>query len=173
MFQGKKFSKLFANPANKNSISNNTVNKIVAAANGTVWLCGKNMLDNVSLPADNDLTKISVKHLLPLLVNRGDKNDWAINDFMIDRYNNYWVATNDQGILKFKPHNESISPIENFISGTSGFSLANTTVFSFYEDNAGVIWIGTAKGYSQNIYYPGQGLMNQVSFQDRSSQTGC
>ncbi len=148
---GKKISRLYSESGNKNSISFNTVNKIVAADDGTVWLCGKNMLDNVSF--ENDTYKrVTVKHVLPLLIHHQNKNEWAINDFMIDRHNNYWVATNDEGVLKCSAGEKGeIKPVENFINNQAGFSLANTSAFSFYEDNSGVIWIGTAKGISKYI----------------------
>jgi len=159
----KKISKLFSDPRNKNSISYNTVNKIVAASDGTVWLCGKNMLDNVSFVQDNTGMKISVKHFLPLPGIDPDKDDWAINDFMTDRNNNCWVATNDQGIFKFKKDkNGNIRFIENFTGNQPGFSLINKTAFSFYEDNAGVIWIGTAKGISK--YIPSKARFNETGF---------
>jgi ligand-binding sensor domain-containing protein/two-component sensor histidine kinase len=159
---GKKISRLYAESGNKNSISFNTVNKIIAAEDGTVWLCGKNMLDNVSFENDTD-KKISVKHVLPLLIHHQNKNEWAINDFMIDRYNNYWVATNDEGVLKCSIGKEGkIKSVDNFTSRQSDFSLANTTAFSFYEDNAGVIWIGTAKGISK--YIPAKTKFNEAGF---------
>ena len=113
----KEIVRFYNDPENTNSISYNTVNKIVAADDGSLWLCGKNMLDNVSFKQGNQGGEISVKHFLPLLASDQDKNEWAINDFMIDRYHNCWVATNDQGVLKFnKDKNGSIRSIENFIS---------------------------------------------------------
>jgi ligand-binding sensor domain-containing protein/two-component sensor histidine kinase len=160
---GKKISRLYNDPANKNSISNNTVNKIIAASDGAIWLCGKSMLDKISLQESNHEIKINVKHFLPLLINDNNTAAWAINDFILDRYSNYWIATNDQGILKFSAGKEgNIGSIEHFINGQSGFSLANATVFSFYEDNAGVIWIGTAKGISK--YIPSKARFNEANF---------
>jgi ligand-binding sensor domain-containing protein/two-component sensor histidine kinase len=159
---GKKISRLYNEPGNKNSISFNTINKIVADGDGAVWLCGKNMLDNVSFENDAD-KKIAVKHVLPLLVHHQNKNDWNINDFMIDRYNNYWVATNDEGVLKCSTGKEgAIRSVDNFVNNQSDFSLANTAAFSFYEDNAGVIWIGTAKGISK--YIPAKARFNEPGF---------
>jgi ligand-binding sensor domain-containing protein/two-component sensor histidine kinase len=82
---------------------------------------------------------------------------------MIDRYNNYWVATNDQGVLKCSASGEGqIKLVDNFTGSQSDFSLANTTAFSFYEDNAGVIWIGTAKGISK--YIPAKARFNETGF---------
>jgi ligand-binding sensor domain-containing protein len=155
---GKKISRFYADRNNKSSISNNTINKIVAASDGTVWLLGKNMLDNVSLEKNSQ--SISVKHVLPLIIGQENKNEFALNDFIIDRNNNYWVATNDNGIFKFKTGKKGdIGPIENLVSNQSNFSLANTSVFTFYEDNAGIIWIGTAKGISK--YVPSKARFNE------------
>ena len=61
------------------------MNKIAAANDGTVWLCGNGMLDNVSLNENASAKKISVKHFLPLLINDENKTAWAINDLLIDR----------------------------------------------------------------------------------------
>ena len=61
-----KIIRLYANAEDENAIANNTANKIVAAADGSVWLCGRNMLDNVSIEKGHN-RKITVKHSLPLL----------------------------------------------------------------------------------------------------------
>ena len=81
--------------------------------------------------------------------------------------NNYWVATNDQGIIKFSLNKENdIKTIEHYKSEATNFSLANTTVFSFYEDNAGIVWIGTAKGISK--YIPSKARFSEAGFFSKS-----
>jgi ligand-binding sensor domain-containing protein len=161
--QAKKIVRLYADPEDKNSISNNAVNKIVAKDDGSVLLCGKNILDNVLLPADNGVKKIYVKHLLPLLAEDQNKNEWVINDLMIDHYNNYWVALHDLGVLKFNISRDgNAERIENFFDDQSEYSLSNKIVFSFCEDRSGVVWIGTAKGISK--YIPSKARFNEARF---------
>lgn len=156
----KKITRLYADIKDENTIANNTANKIVAAADGSVWLCGRNMLDNVSIEKSNN-GKITVKHFLPLLSDDKIKKDWAVNDLMIDRNKNYWVATNDEGVFKLTANpGGSKRSLENFVNDQSAFSLANTTVFSLYEDNAGIVWIGTAKGISK--YIPSKARFNEA-----------
>lgn len=158
----RKITRLYADPEDKNAVANNTANKIVAAADGSVWLCGRNMLDNVSVENGNS-GKITVKHLLPLIAGDKAKDNWAVNDLMIDRNKNYWVATNDEGVFRFTAHPAGgMRSPENFVNDQSAFSLANTTVFSLYEDNAGIVWIGTAKGISK--YIPSRARFNEAGY---------
>ncbi|HEX5154711.1 MAG TPA: two-component regulator propeller domain-containing protein [Parafilimonas sp.] len=161
--QAKKIVRLYADTKDKNSISNNAVNKIVSKDDGSVLLCGKNILDNVLLPADNGAKKMYVKHLLPLLADNQNNSEWAINDLMIDHYNNYWVALHNLGVLKFNLSSDgSVALMEKFFDDQSEYSLSNKIVFSFFEDRSGVVWIGTTKGISK--YVPSKARFNAARF---------
>ena len=164
----KNISRFYNDPTDKNSISNNTVNRLFAANDGSVWLCGKGMLDNVTFLKNDRKQKISVKRFLPLITNSQNSSGWAINDFLIDRVGHAWVGTNDQGVFKFSPTEGNVGPsLEQFMSGPSNFDLTSLTVFSFYEDNAGIVWIGTAKGVS--MYLPSKARFNELKLPANSS----
>ncbi len=164
----KKITRLYADAGNSNTISNKTVNKIVAADNGSVWICGRSMLDNIFYRPGDAVARVTINRMLPVVIRSRNISNWAINDFMTDRNGNYWVATNDQGLIKFKGDiNDGLTYAENFTTGQSTYSLVNNTVFSFYEDNAGVIWIGTAKGISK--YVPAKARFNERAFSTYST----
>lgn len=155
----KSFRRFYADKPGANSISSNSVAKVVAAPDGAVWICGKNMLDKIVLPG-NSSGSISVKHMLPVLTENKNNFDWSVNDFMIDRDHNCWVATNEEGVFKIANIEDPLTCYkENYTNDASEYSLANTTAYSLYEDRSGIIWIGTAKGVSQ--YIPSNARFNQ------------
>jgi ligand-binding sensor domain-containing protein len=152
--QTKKFIRLYHRETIKNSISNNVVNKIFPDKQGDIWLCGKAMLDKVSTKFIKKQNDISVQHYLPSLSVSKKTSDWIINDFITDHQGTAWVATNNNGLIKFHTVNQSheMNSFEQFINNTQlSFSLASSTVYCLYEDKSGVIWVGTANGVSKYI----------------------
>ena len=165
---GKKITRFYNSPGDENSISNSTVNKIFGADDGSIWLCGKGMLDQVIFYKNDEKEAISVKHYLSLLTRDQMTTRWAINDFMIDRGGSAWVATNDQGVFRFSPTEGNFArSLEQFMAGPSNFDLTSPTVFSFYEDNSGIVWIGTAKGVSK--YLPSKTRFTELRLAANSS----
>lgn len=158
----RKITRLYTHPGNANTIANNTAGKILADADGSVWICGRNMLDKVALD-NHGSGRIAVKHFLPLINRDKSKTDWAVNDLLIDRNKHLWIATNEEGIFKLALNaNESLRSLDNFVHDQSAFSLSNSTAFSLYEDNAGIVWIGTAKGISK--YIPSRGRFSEAAY---------
>lgn len=137
-------------PGTANSISTNAVSKIFTAPDGSVWLSGYNMLDRIV--ADKTSKTYIVQHILPLIA-RNIPGEIVVNDFRIDANNNAWLATNDQGVLRFRFSNSSevVNTVQYTHQQQNPFSLAASNVYCLYEDRSGVIWIGTSKGVSKFI----------------------
>lgn len=153
-----KFYRYYHSDTEKNTITDNTINRLFAAKDGSVWLCGYAMLDNLRFNATNK--NVTVNHLLPLLANN-KKEEWICNDFIIDRNGNGWSALNDQGILKFAYTPETgITIKKNYThSAANNNSLASSNIYSLYEDRSGIIWCGTSKGVSK--YIPSKAQFNE------------
>lgn len=150
-----KFLKYLHEPANKNSISNNRVNRICTTADGAVWLSGNNMLDKILFSPSS--FKLTVQHVLPIL---SANEEWVINDFFTDSKNNCWAATNYQGLVQFSIGNSAISAKRIFAHDPQNpASLPASNVYTVFEDRSGVIWTGTSKGISK--YIPSREYFNE------------
>jgi two-component sensor histidine kinase/ligand-binding sensor domain-containing protein len=62
--------------------------------------------------------------------------DAEISGLLIDRKNQLWVSTLNQGLYKFSKGNQMIFDVNN--------GLPTNAIRSLYEDHAGCIWIGTS-----------------------------
>lgn len=65
-----------------------------------------------------------------------------VNTACVDRYNNYWVGTNDQGIKVYNPRTEEV--LQHFTTANSGLS-SNVMVGSVAASD-GTIWFGSYNG---------------------------
>ena len=65
-----------------------------------------------------------------------------------DRYKKIWVGTEGGGISVFVNSGSGKLKLVNqfFTSTDAGTSLSDNRIYSMYEDNAGIIWIGTGNG---------------------------
>jgi ligand-binding sensor domain-containing protein/two-component sensor histidine kinase len=158
-----KFSHLYHKAEDDNSISQNFIYEIFADPDGTMWLCGKGMLDNIRWPYKASKKDIVVTHFLPKLAGKKKLNDWAISDFIIDPDNNAWMATNDQGLIRFRiTAGGAINSFAQFKAGTQPSpGLASSIISKFYFDRSGILWIGTGKGVAK--YIPSKNRFNEVS----------
>lgn len=154
----KKFCRFYHSDSKKNSITNNTINRLFSSKDGSVWLCGYDMLDKVSF---NQISQnIHVDHFMPLLANN-QKEEWICNDFIIDNNGSSWMALNDQGILKFTSLSPSVITGKKSYTHSSSIStsLVSSNIYSLYEDKSGVIWCGTSKGVTR--YIPSKHFFNE------------
>lgn len=161
----KTFKRFYHNSSEKKSISKNVINKIFPDQWGNIWLCGNGMLDKIyNSKSITSSTNVSTEHFLPLLVAYSKSSNLIINDFLRDKYGNAWVATNDNGLIKFNTNNANqVYSFEQFTNNSeASYSLVNTTVYCLYEDRSGVIWIGTAKGVSK--YIPSKTRFNEAKY---------
>ncbi|CAN5387962.1 hypothetical protein BH10BAC2_BH10BAC2_44400 [soil metagenome] len=160
--ENKTFTRFYHNPSEKKSISNNVVSKICKDSVGDIWLCGNDMLDKVSGNAFKNNNDLLAEHYLPALASLSKSSGLIVNDFTTDAQGNKWVATNDNGLIKFNTSNTNeVYSFEQFTSDNQSlFDLANSTVYSLYKDRSDVLWIGTAKGVSK--YIPSKTRFNEA-----------
>lgn len=163
-----KFIRFYHQDNNKTTISNNMVYKICADKNGAMWLCGKNMLDKITLSL-TDPSRITVEHFLYKFSGETQADDWSINNCMVDKKGNVWVATNDEGLFKMKlSNNNEVISCEQFTGNSQiSYSLASSNVYYLFEDRSGAIWIGTSKGVSK--YIPEKSRFNEANLFDKVS----
>lgn len=160
--ENRTFTRFYHNPADKKSISNNVVNKIYKDSLGDVWLCGNDMLDKVSANAFKNNNELPAEHYFPALASLSKSSRLTVNDFTTDSRGNKWVATNDNGLIKFNTSTaKTVYSFEQFTSNNqSAFGLSNSTVYCLYKDRSDVLWIGTAKGVSK--YIPSKTRFNEA-----------
>lgn len=159
----KKFTRFYHEPSNKNSIAHGSVYKIFVANDGSIWVCGKSMLDQITVQATNKSSSFQIKHYLPLITADKNLSGWNINAFLIDNDRNGWIATNDQGLIKFTlDKTGDVNSLEKITRDESSpYSLAGAVVYALCEDKSSVIWIGTEKGISK--YIPSKARFNEAS----------
>ena len=134
----KKNTKIFFNdPADNQSLSNNTINSVLEDSDGNIWAgAAFNGLNKISL---SESGKLISKRFLP-----GDSDSTGIigdliNQVYEDSKKNIWVAT-DKGLSKISAADKKIT------SYTSADGLPSDIIESITEDKNGLLWLGTAKG---------------------------
>ena len=133
------------------NITNSSVFKLWPMNDGSVWISGKGMLDRITCDPGNN-NRFTVRHFLPFVAGTRNLNSWNINDFIIDRHNNGWIATNDFGIIKFSLAIDSVYNVERYQSNEmTANSLGSSLCNDLFEDKTGTVWIGTEKGVSKYI----------------------
>jgi ligand-binding sensor domain-containing protein/two-component sensor histidine kinase len=156
-----KFMRFYRNEKDKFSVSNNFVHKIYKDANGDMWLCGKGMLDRVDVNFFYRENKLRANHFLTSLDSFQSTKDWVVNDFLTDNSGNAWIATNDNGLIKYSTDKTNqFNSFQQFTGSSKPNSLVNSTVYCLYEDSSGLTWIGTAKGVSK--YIPSKAKFNEA-----------
>lgn len=134
----KKSTRIYFNdPADIQSLSNNTINTVLEDSEGNIWAGA----------AFNGLNKISINENGKLISKRffADESDSTgiigdlINQVFEDSKKNIWVAT-DKGLSKISGTDKKIT------SYTTADGLPTDIIESITEDKNGLLWLGTAKG---------------------------
>lgn len=160
----KKFTRFLPDSSNENSIANISAYKLFPANDGSIWVCGKSMIDRITTIKKDNSYAFSIKHFLPLIAPGENLSNWNVNRIILDEHNNGWVATNDFGLIKFTiTQNENATNVERFTKNeTVVSSIASSVINEIFEDQSGIIWIGTGKGISK--YIPSKNLFNESSY---------
>ncbi len=136
------FSHSQHNPAESNSLCNNTVNAILEDKNGNLWFATENGLDEYN-PQTNTFThyKHDSTNIKSLSSNR-------VNALVEDRNGVLWIGTYD-GLNRF---DKETNTFHHYRSPTESDKLHENVVFfgeiisSLLQDSRGELWVATVGG---------------------------
>lgn len=132
-------------------LGNNSVNDIVADPFNALWVGYYNGgIDKIIPSVNGNFYADSVIRILKTAPN-GDKME--VLSTIIDRKNNIWFGTNESGLASFNVSIDSYSALGKSLNrftnqNDNAESILSNQVFALFEDNSGLIWIGTDDGIS-------------------------
>lgn len=135
-----RFKKYLNNPKNSKSISNNDVNSIFQAKDGTIWICTASGLNKVLEEADGTRT-------FENFFNGAGMPSSYIHGILEDKNENLWLSTN-KGIIRFNPKNKSYTTYDS----NDGLQSDEFRHNAFYKDPSGRLYFGGNNGL--NYFYP-------------------
>ena len=125
--KNKQWKQFLNNKHDETSLSDNTLRALYLDNRNTVWIGSfKNGL-NQYIPGVSSLKSIEL----------GD-----ITTTCEDKYGNYWLGTNDVGILVYNPKTNEV--VNHFTKDNSG--LANNIIVGSWPASDGTIWFGSYNG---------------------------
>ena len=125
--KNKQWKQFLNNKHDETSLSDNTLRTLYLDNRNTVWIgTYKNGL-NQYIPGVSSLKSIEL----------GD-----ITATCEDKYGNYWLGTNDVGILVYNPKTNEV--VNHFTKDNSG--LANNIIVGSWPASDGTIWFGSYNG---------------------------
>jgi len=133
-----KFKHYRHNPQNPNSLSHDRVWSIYVESNGIIWLGtngGLNRFDRSTGIFDH--YKYPSQNLL----------NYSVNAIFQDTSGYIWLGTYPFGLARFDPDRETFRFYSHDPEDST--SLSDKYVTSLYEDNLGVLWVGTPGGLNQ------------------------
>ncbi len=60
----------------------------------------------------------------------------------------YWIGTNQNGVTRLVVHNHKIVSSRIFKAGKEPYAISNNNIKTIFEDQEGIVWIGTQNGLS-------------------------
>ncbi|MBP1693362.1 MAG: signal transduction histidine kinase, partial [Chloroflexi bacterium] len=123
-------------PADPNSLSDNNISRIIEDKSGRLWIATLGGLDVYDRLQD-DFTHIDLPEgVQPVAL-------------FIDRNETLWVGTWGQGLIGLDPDSlfgRSVSYTQYLHEPNTPGSLIDNAVWSIYEDQRGMLWVGTQSG---------------------------
>jgi ligand-binding sensor domain-containing protein/two-component sensor histidine kinase len=134
----------YYNTKNLNSISNNVIFSIFEDHSNRFWLGtsdGLNLFDRKTEKFYRYFSSADISSNL---------DNGRINSMIEDKTGIFWVATGG-GLYQFNIQKKKFISLNQAASHstslpTSQAGLSNNNILSLYEDNSGLIWVGTAEG---------------------------
>jgi len=142
-------------PNDPNSLTHNTVRAICEDREGTLWIGTDDGLNKLALNSPGDSDEIAVPTFIHYKHHPNNPNSLSHNMVTViyeDKQGTLWIGT-DNGLNKFVRDSlengaRASSPI--FIryqyDPNNPNSLSHNEIYSIYEDQSGVLWIGTNGG---------------------------
>ncbi len=85
------------------------------------------------------------------LENPGITTGWHLADMCVDRNNTIWAGLWDYGLARLDRSSKRFVRYEH--DPLDPHSLSNTGVISLFEDQSGILWIGTQEGLNKLVPY--------------------
>lgn len=135
------------NSNNPSSIANDTINDILEDKEGNVWIATQQGLDRFDTEKEQFIHHKSIKNKLSTI------SDRQVRTLYVDRKGTLWVGTGspypnngggpmDGGLNRYNPKTETFTRFQH--DPDNPYSLSNNKISAIYEDNNGVLWVGTA-----------------------------
>jgi signal transduction histidine kinase/ligand-binding sensor domain-containing protein/DNA-binding response OmpR family regulator len=139
-------------PNEPNSLSHNVAYSICEDKSGVLWIGTLGGGLNELISGDNERSHPTFKHYKHDPVNPSSISDNLIYSVYEDNFGELWIGTVNGGLNKLIRSDNKKSP-PTFIRYThdpnNPTSLSNNRVESIYEDNSGILWVGTQRGLSK------------------------
>jgi ligand-binding sensor domain-containing protein len=135
-----RFASFFHSATDSASLSGNNLAKMAIDANGNLWT-----FLNGSLDLDYFNTKTNrCRHFQNFIEKQSNISANYLRSLFVDRSGRLWACTNTAGIVLFFPDKNLF--YEYRADPSDQNSLQSNNAFAMYQDNAGLIWLGTAAG---------------------------
>ena len=125
--KNKQWKQFLNNKHDETSLSDNTLRTLYLDNRNTVWIGSYKNGVNQYIPGVSSLKSVEL----------GD-----ITTTCEDKYGNYWLGTNDIGILVYNPKTNEV--VNHFTKDNSG--LANNIIVGSWPASDGTIWFGSYNG---------------------------
>ena len=125
--KNKQWKQFLNNKHDETSLSDNTLRTLYLDNRNTVWIGSYKNGVNQYIPGVSSLKSVEL----------GD-----ITTTCEDKYGNYWLGTNDVGILVYNPKTNEV--VNHFTKDNSG--LANNIIVGSWPASDGTIWFGSYNG---------------------------
>ena len=125
--KNKQWKQFLNNKHDETSLSDNTLRTLYLDNRNTVWIGSYKNGVNQYIPGVSSLKSIEL----------GD-----ITTTCEDKYGNYWLGTNDVGILVYNPKTNEV--VNHFTKDNSG--LVNNIIVGSWPAHDGTIWFGSYNG---------------------------
>ena len=150
----KKFSHYKHDPYNSAGLSGNRVFSICEDTHGNIWLGTFNAGLNKLINQDDVNAPPNFLHYKHDPADPESLSNNSVFSMLEDRSGNLWIGTFGGGLNKLVPEEQgkahpAFIHFKNIPGDPS--SLSNNNIRSIYEDNDGILWIGTEYGLNQYI----------------------
>jgi len=119
------------------TLSHNLVKSILIDAKENIWVGTDHGLNKFSINGDLLNTYLPIP-------NKNSISSFKINDILEDHNGILWIASQDNGLIRFDPLTNIFSTYKNDPSNPN--SLLVNTILSLFQDKTKILWVGTYLG---------------------------
>ncbi len=130
----------------ENGTSGALINALYIDSFNTIWIGTDGGLDLIETKSNNTQTIAPEKiiHVKSFFLPKKTIAEKAVLSIMEDRSGNIWFGTADSGLGHIKKDRKTLHIYT--VDPNDEFSLLSNQISSVYEDNSGILWVGTNAG---------------------------